>query len=396
MEQAMVFNQNDLELYLCNRLPSKTVQYQYKRVIALFCSEVIKSPKDSEEFRKLVETYNATLPAHQRNLSGAALRAFFEFITNERYSSRCKPSDYIASEAIDAEINLFEKYLNSNTFLVESSKISAILTVRHFLCFTFGGSEVALPSVDEHKVLRFLFIEKKHLKTASKRTLVVRLRIYARFLADRGFSNAERVLGMPLNMPNWSQADIPKTLTLSQVEAIKSTAASSRRAPLRNTAIVTCLANLGLRTCEVAAIKLGDVDFREGILTVRETKSGMLRALPLDRETGTAIEKYVMSERPPIGGTLFLRHLHDIGSPMGIANLRMTIRHVAYRAGIEPFGLHMLRHTAASRMVNGGIPLKVISDVLGHEAIQSTTIYAKVDDVHLRQACAPWPGDDDE
>lgn len=392
----MEFSYDDLELFLSNRLSSKAVRKQYKRAILAFCSTKSNLSQGSKELKSEMDSYITTLPSQQRSTTSAALHILFEFITNERYSHKNKPEDYTSSKHIDIEVAAFYVYLQDNTFLAESTIDSAVSTVRHFLCVTFSIAQVDLSTIDEQTVLNFLFVDKKHLKIGSKKALVSRLRRYARYLVDQGYDNAKRVLYMPLNAPNWSQTGIPKTLSLSQISTIKETASTSKRAPLRNMAIISCLANLGLRTCEVAALKLDDIDFHEGTLTIKESKSGTVRTLPLDHETGTLIEKYITKERPLIDGVLFLRHLHDIGSPMGTVNMRMTLRNIARRSGVESFSPHMLRHTVASRMVNGGTPLKIISDVLGHESIQSTTIYAKVDNTHLRFVCASWPGDDNE
>jgi integrase/recombinase XerD len=63
------------------------------------------------------------------------------------------------------------------------------------------------------------------------------------------------------------------------------------------------------------------------------------------------------------------------------------------RAGIESpiSGAYVLRHTAASRLVRQGTPLKEVADLLGHRCLDTTTIYAKVDVPALQQVALPWP-----
>jgi site-specific recombinase XerD len=64
------------------------------------------------------------------------------------------------------------------------------------------------------------------------------------------------------------------------------------------------------------------------------------------------------------------------------------------RAGIVERGVHALRHTAATAMVNSGASFKDVADVLGHRSLSSTFIYAKLDLQSLSQVALPWPGGD--
>jgi integrase/recombinase XerD len=69
-----------------------------------------------------------------------------------------------------------------------------------------------------------------------------------------------------------------------------------------------------------------------------------------------------------------------------------TVRRACRRAGIVSMGAHRLRHTAACQMVAAGVPLTHIGQVLRHQSLQSTAIYARVDVERLRGLAVPWPG----
>jgi site-specific recombinase XerD len=68
------------------------------------------------------------------------------------------------------------------------------------------------------------------------------------------------------------------------------------------------------------------------------------------------------------------------------------MRYLFASAGINDRGLHSLRHTAATAMVNGGASFKDVADVLGHKSITTTLVYAKLDLKFLMQVALPWPG----
>ena len=74
--------------------------------------------------------------------------------------------------------------------------------------------------------------------------------------------------------------------------------------------------------------------------------------------------------------------------------VRGAMRRAYARAGFpsEGTGTHLLRHTAASRMHEGGVPLKSVADVLGHRCIDTTTIYVRVNLTALKTVALPWPG----
>jgi len=382
-----------VECYLNRRLTSATVKNQYMCAIKEFVIAAGGIPGTKQNARSAITMYIENLPACRRTVGQAALHALFEFVFGVRFGKRHARDDYQPMPAILCEVGAFRAYLKENAFLAESTLNGACSTVKHFLCYTFPDGKLNLDTVDEQKIIRFLSKDKAGILPSSKKVLIGRLRSYARFLLESGHVSAARITGIPLALPAWSRAGTPKVLNTEQIESIKSVAASSYRAPLRNAAIVTCFVNLGLRTCEVAELDLDDIDFLAGCVSIHETKSSRSRRLPLDQETCNALTSYIIDERIPVAGVLFLRHLHDAGTPMGSVNLRMTVRGIARRAGIDPFGLHMLRHTAASRMVNNGVPLKVIADVLGHEEVQTTMTYAKIDEAHLKLVCAQWPGD---
>lgn len=386
----------DFEVFTRGRLQSPDVRRQYLCHVRRYFESHGELPDDPESGRSSIESFIGEAPLTSRATRSAALHLLFECHYGTRFGKRRKESDYSASPQVREEVERFRNHLGSTTFMAASTISSVCSTVNQMLCFSFQQGPINLDVIDEKTVLHFLLEDKAHLLPSSRKTIAGRIRRYADFLVEDGYPHAGRILTFPLAMPVWVSASIPKTLRDDQVAAIKQAATGSMRSPLRNLAIIDCMANVGMRTCEVAALDLSDVDFAAGCITIRKTKSNVMRRLPLDPETGGVLADYVMQEREAKAGRLFLRHLHDAGAPMDVTNVRMTVRGIAAQAGVHPFGCHMLRHTAASSMINGGVSLKVIADVLGHECMQTTTTYAKVDIAHLKLAASAWPGDDHE
>jgi len=115
--------------------------------------------------------------------------------------------------------------------------------------------------------------------------------------------------------------------------------------------------------------------------------------LPLVNRVGKAVADYLRRGRPScLCRNVFLRHRAPAG-PVSIALVSGVYRLAFARAkacrGL--LGTHILRHTAATGMLRRGANLKQIADVLGHQSIETTTIYAKVDLPTLSRVAMPWP-----
>jgi site-specific recombinase XerD len=89
-----------------------------------------------------------------------------------------------------------------------------------------------------------------------------------------------------------------------------------------------------------------------------------------------------------------VRHRPPLNAPADPDIVRNAIRYAAKRCGLEHRirGTHILRHTLAGRLVQGGARFKEIADLLRHRQLDTTTIYAKVDLKMLAQVALPWPG----
>jgi integrase/recombinase XerD len=133
------------------------------------------------------------------------------------------------------------------------------------------------------------------------------------------------------------------------------------------------------------------IDWRRGDLAVRG-KGGRLDRLPLPVDVGEAITGWLTRGRPGDAATtaLFVRLRAPYGR-LASTGVSAVVRRASRRAGLEPIGAHRLRHTAASRMLAAGGNLTEIGQVLRHELMATTALYAKVDHIALRAVAQPWP-----
>lgn len=179
---------------------------------------------------------------------------------------------------------------------------------------------------------------------------------------------------------------------LSAADARALLTACDRRtaAGRRDYAVILLLMRLGLRACEVAALRLEDIDWRAGLITVHG-KGQRLDQLPLPAEVGEAVAAYLRHARPDtVLREVFVR---TIAPRAGLTReaVGCLVRRASIRARLTPFGSHRLRHTLACDLVRAGVPLHQIGQVLRHADATTTSIYARVDIDQLRTVARPWP-----
>jgi site-specific recombinase XerD len=191
---------------------------------------------------------------------------------------------------------------------------------------------------------------------------------------------------------SWRLAGLPAALEPGQVAALLASFDRGTGVGLRDFAMLTLLARLGLRAGEVAALTLDDISWRAGEITVRG-KGNRSERLPLPADAGAAIAGYLREGRPvPFEGTrrVFLRaRAPHRGLTSG--GVTQAVFSAGQRAGIGPVCAHRLRHSAATGMLRAGASLPEIGQVLRHRRLLSTAIYAKTDTKALRALARPWP-----
>jgi integrase/recombinase XerD len=227
--------------------------------------------------------------------------------------------------------------------------------------------------------------------TDSAKAMVTALRALLRFLHVTGRVPASLTGAVPA-VANWRLAGLPATLTAGQVEALIAACDTDTSVGARDRAVLVMLARLGLRTAEVAALRLADVDWRRGQILIRG-KGNRIERLPLPTAVGQALADYVTGTRPVCASrSVFLTVRGRPPRPLTATAVRQIVARAYGRAGLPRLGAHRLRHTLASDLLRAGNSLPQIGQVLRHRSQLSTAIYAKVDTTRLRIVARPWPG----
>jgi len=302
---------------------------------------------------------------------------------------RLSLADYATSPQIEGEVRRLRSRLEADGLAPDVIRAHCSV-VAMLLGWLFPDGLVDTRAVDESAALEFLATEKSHLTPSSAKVEASRIARYLRLLAE---GHPSRRDGLPFAPACWGTSAPPRTIAEDELAAILS-AQTNEDVGSRNRAALLLMANMGLRCCEVVALTLDDVDFRNGEIRVPATKCQDERRLPLEEGAGSALADYVAHHRPRgRSRAVFLRHKSHRGEPASLSQMRGSLRYQARLAGVADFGTHMLRRRAATSMVAAGTPMKVVADVLGHAEVRTTNEYLRVDVVGLRKVAADWPGD---
>jgi len=180
---------------------------------------------------------------------------------------------------------------------------------------------------------------------------------------------------------------LPRALSPSETERLIDAAIGSAPRALRDRALVELLYGAGLRVSEAVGVEKGGVDLELRVVRVLG-KGGKERLVPLGRPAAEAVRRYLALGRPHLDRRyrpeLFL---NARGGPLTRAGAFLILRRLAEKAGLEPERVHphLLRHSFATHLLEGGADLRSVQEMLGHADLATTERYTHVSDRRRRE-----------
>jgi site-specific recombinase XerD len=221
------------------------------------------------------------------------------------------------------------------------------------------------------------------------------LRSFLRFASADGLAGAACLLAVPAARAV-RQARIPSVWDPGEVARIVAAIDRDNPCGKRDYAMILLITRLGLRGVDIRRLEFADFDWPGNRLLVTQAKTGHPVQLPLLKEVGWAVIDYIRHGRPDCDcPQVFVRHTAPIGPFSDQDHLhQILVKHarVAHVPVSEKrrHGMHSLRHSLATRLMEGGTPVEQIADILGHQSVQSTGVYLK-SSLGLLSKCALDP-----
>jgi integrase/recombinase XerD len=180
---------------------------------------------------------------------------------------------------------------------------------------------------------------------------------------------------------------VPRTLSVGEAARLIEASEGTTPRALRDRALVELLYGAGLRVSEAVGLERAAVDLERRLVRVTG-KGGKERIVPVGREAADALRRYLARGRPYLERRarpdLFL---NAQGGALTRAGAFLILRRLAAKAGLEPERVHphLLRHSFATHLLEGGADLRSVQEMLGHADLATTEIYTHVTDRRRRE-----------
>ncbi len=252
----------------------------------------------------------------------------------------------------------------------------------------FVGGNEAVETINRDKLRDYArwLMDRRHLKEASVKRRIAALKVFFRWLEREEvleitpFHRFDLVVRLPRRLPRGVSAEELKRL----LEAIGGEKEGFDALLLRLTVLL--LFTTGLRIGELAAVRMADLDRVEGVIQVRGKGNRERRVYLIGRELLRLLERYVVL-RHRLSSEAEELLLISTGKPATPQYLRRRLIRAGKAAGLSRrITPHMLRHAAATHLVEAGVDIRFVQKLLGHASIATTQIYTQVSDNSLKEA----------
>ena len=357
-------------------------EYAAARNVERYCDGLIRSFLQDKENQHKAGTIGRSRHAHLRRASlilreyvaNGAIR--WAIYTCERHPMPKSRELLLLHESFMDYLKVTNKSANTIQSCTNSVR-QLLLFLEDHGCTTLALASVALvPAFFQHLLATY--------RPTSIRTVASNIRSFLRFC------KADRLLAA---VPSRCVRNKPIIPILSEQEtATLETLLHGESLSFRDKAIILLALRTGLRSVDILSLRLADIDWINDTITVTQSKTGHALQIPLPADVGNALSAYLLDERPSADTPyVFLRCqapftvLSDHSACYAV--LRRAFLQAGIRVGSERKGLHLLRHSAASRLLSKGVPVTTISTLLGHAHKASTDVYLATDQQRMRE-CA--------
>ena len=384
--------------WLCERGYARNTIHQYTQAIEHFGgwrevayprSRKIKASEVNEFLSVHLAHCSCVVPAvRSRNTCRAALARLLAMLgAGEPNQSRTRsggPKELL--------LNDFDRHMETVCGLNMATRRYRKRYAREFLRWRFRQKQFDIDKLSAFDFFGYAQSRARELKPESLSVLLVSLGAFTRFLEFEGLCRHGLSHAWP-SVARWRTSPPKTILNEEEVRRVGDVINLASPGGLRDKAILELIIGLGLRCAEVAALRLEDIDWRLGTLLIGPGKQRRERLLPLPMEVGQALADYLHKGRPQTPCRfLLVCHRIPLGEAMTRERVRGAVRRAMTRAGFSHGGTHVLRHSFATVLHNRGASLKAVADVLGHQSLDTTAIYARVNLPQLRTVARPWPG----
>ena len=279
----------------------------------------------------------------------------------------------------------YEYYLKITKGLSPNSISSYISDLVEYIEFLVKNYAIKDPeNITKQHIRNFIGRLKRKRNTASSISRKMSaIRSFHKYLLLEKIVYNNVALG--ISLPKKEQK-LPQILSVEEIDALMIAADGDEPLELRNRAMLELLYGSGLRITELIGVRLGDLHLNMGFLNV-VGKGNKERIVPLGEEGRYSLRRYLDKGRPLLkkipGDIVFV---NNRGSSISRVGFYKTLKKLTIKAGItKDVSPHTLRHSFASHLLENGVNLRMVQELLGHEDISTTQIYTHISKKQLKK-----------
>ena len=264
------------------------------------------------------------------------------------------------------------QYNSFNTIKIKQHYLKCVLS------YLYQNNILELKDITKNIIVSFIneSIDKGNI---SKRRFFYILRNFLKYLFIEDILENDLSIYIP-TIKNGRRKKIPTYLKHEEVENLLESIPKNTKVEIRDYTIILIAARLGLRISDILNIKLKDIDWQNHKLNITQTKNKNLNILPLTNEIGWAIIDYIKKSRPKCNNEyLFVKFKYPFDKINQFNQFNKYFDKIVIENKTNKKGIHNLRHSLATNMLNHDIPLSIISSTLGDTLETTSNTYLKVD-----------------
>jgi integrase/recombinase XerD len=340
--------------------------------------------RSSAELHALFEGFGTRVHAlHGFRSTERAYRRFLE--DQGRLREDARPID-----AVGSLLQRYRRYLQQVRGLSEATIGQHVQTVSEFVRRALRPRQSIRALTSEH-VHEYLTHKSKRISRHTMQHVVARLRAFLRYGSARGLTRAGLDV---IDTPRTYRDELPpRALPWPLVKKLLLSIDLSSRAGWRDYTILHLMAYYGLRASEVVALRVDSIDWHAKTCRIEQRKTRSDIVLPLSGRTLRLLRRYLYRGRSqsPLP-QLFLRVRRPFGSLRHTAVCDLFYKRAAQSGlPLKGYSSYSLRHSFAMRLLQRGVGVKAIGDLLGHRSLEATCVYLRLDVFTLRSVALPLP-----
>jgi site-specific recombinase XerD len=368
---------------------NKLIQYAQTKEVQIYSVEL------SQNF--LRDTYHleaGTKLTPKDHSKARAIQILTNVYLNQTINLWRKYKEFHLPDSFKAEIEGFLQE-EMGRFISPSHRARILYTLCNFIDYLSQQGIPQLSTVSPQDIHRYLQTLTDYCQRTIKSNFQI-LRWFFTYLYTSGFSHQNLSLSIPSIRMGATGATLPSVYT--EDEILRLLKAVDRANPIgkRDYAILLMATKLGLRRSDLQNLKLENLKWETNRIELVQEKTGQVLNLPILEEIGVALIDYLKNGRPKVlSEYVFLKHVpaYEELSPTALTNIATKYfrqASITLPKG-KKHGLHALRHSLASHLLENQTPIVVIAEILGHLNSHSTGIYLKIDLDQLRTCALEVP-----